>query len=150
MERESWIMESKKNKTSGDTQEKDLDQGRLGTRIAPGSLDGEIPPDDDDLYSRPTGRAAPAARDSGALFLGGPVSDSEEESFGPDNDELDALMGEMAAAGATDVAAIGATATAAHSTDKEKDVPKVTLVAPPADDEFADEMEAMAELGDDW
>jgi len=149
MERESWIMESKKNKTSGDTQEKDLDQGRPGPSIAPGSPDGEIPPNDDDLYSRPTRIVAPATGSSGALFLGGPVSDSEEENFGPDDDELDTLMGEMAAAGAAGVAATGTTAVAAHSTDKEKGVPKVTPVAPP-DDEFADEMEAMAELGDDW
>jgi len=147
MERESWIMESKKNKTGGDT-EKDLNQARPGPSIAPGPPDGEIPPDDDDLYSRPTRVVAPATGSSGALFLGGPVSDSEEESF-PDDDELDTLMGEMAAAGAAGVAAIGTTVIAAHSADKEKGVPKVTPVAPPVD-EFADEMEAMAELGVDW
>ncbi|RPA97841.1 Swi3-domain-containing protein [Choiromyces venosus 120613-1] len=152
MERENWIMESKK-KTSGDTQEKDLDQGWPETSIVLGAPGDEIPPNDDELYSRPTGAVAPVVGSNGALFLGGPVSDSEEENFGPDDDELDALMDEMATAGAAgvaaDVAAMGATAVAASSTDKGNDVPKVAPAAPPID-EFADEMEAMAELGDDW
>ncbi|CUS11723.1 unnamed protein product [Tuber aestivum] len=145
MERESWVMDNKK-KAGSNTQEKDLDQERPETNIAPGTLSDEIPPNDDDLYSRPTGAIAPAVGNSGALFLGGPVSDSEEEGFGPDDNELDALMDEIAAAGAAGVAAIGATAIVASPIDKGKDVPKVTPVAPPVD-EFADEMEAMAELG---
>ncbi|PWW75540.1 Swi3-domain-containing protein [Tuber magnatum] len=141
MEREGWIMDDNK-KTSGDTQKEALDQGRPGTKIAPGILGEEVPPDDDDLYSRPAGAVAPTTGNDGALFLGGPVSDSEEEDFGPDDNELDALMDEMA----TGVAAVGATAAASGPVDKGKDVPIVTPAAPPVD-EFADEMEAMAEFG---
>ncbi|KAG0638978.1 replication fork protection component Swi3-domain-containing protein [Tuber brumale] len=148
MEREGWIMDSKK-KTSDDTQEKGLDQGRPGTSTTPGALGDEVPPNDDDLYSRPTGAVAPAAGNDGALFLGGAPSDSEEENFGPNDDDLDALMDEMAAAGAAGVAAIGTATVADRLIDKGKDVPKVAPVAPPLD-EFADEMEAMAELEGDW
>jgi replication fork protection complex subunit Csm3/Swi3 len=152
MEREAWVMDSKK-KTSGDTEEKSLDQGldegRPGTSTTPGVQGDEVPPNDDDLYSRPTGAVAPTTGNDGALFLGGVPSDSEEENFGPSDDDLDALMDEMAAAGAAGVPAIGTTTVAASLIDKGKDLPKVTPIAPPID-EFADEMEAMAELEGDW
>lgn len=102
--------------------------------------DDGIPPDDDEFYSRPPVRP-PVSNSGGAgssapLFLGG--DDSSEDDFEPGEDEMDFLMEAAASSNA-----VGSTLAG-----KGKEVAASTEAAPPVD-EFADELEIMAELGDD-
>jgi hypothetical protein len=152
--RAGWIEESKnkKRKERVGAQEvgEDLErrQDREGESAQAGSAqpDGQIPHEDDVFYARlpmkPVASGSQGAGSSGPLFLGAD-GDLSEDDFGPPDDEFDLLM-EGAVAAST---ARGETLLA----DKGKEVIRgtATVDASPWDD-FADEMEVMAEFADDF
>jgi replication fork protection complex subunit Csm3/Swi3 len=103
-QREAWINEARNTKlrTGGSAA-----ASSLSGVAEPVEHDGQLHPEvnDDDLYSLPTGRIPPSAKDKGkekdiepinpnALFLGTLSDESDEEMMDFDDAELEALMNE--------------------------------------------------------
>lgn len=141
-QRLSWIEETKK-------------RDKISRAGSPGAdtTGGEAEPqrDDDELYSLPQlrtvitdGSGGTQAGSSGALFLSR-GDDTSDEDFGPNDDELDALMDVETAMGSVG-ASVSSTAVQGRNVDKSTIAP----TTPQADD-FEDEMEAMTGFGPpDW
>jgi replication fork protection complex subunit Csm3/Swi3 len=177
-QREEWIEEARGAKRDRNDMkylhERTATSETKGTRR--GSTDsaddvGENGPNDDDLYSLPTGRAAPGAKQTNkqasgnrdvehnpdALFLGGMMDDSDEEMENFEFEDLDALIEAERQKAVSRNGANGKTVEVSGPSgdDFEDDIEAMEAMAGAQDggsmktlalagsDEFADEMEAM-------
>lgn len=145
-QRLSWIEETKKR----DKISRAGSPGDKSPRADTTGGEAEPQRDDDELYSLPQprtvitdGSGGSRAGSSGALFLSR-GDDTSDEDFGPNDDELDALMDVETAMGS-------AGASVSSAAVQGRNVDKSTIAATPQADDFEDEMEAMTGFGPpDW